>query len=153
MSSIREVKQSIQSVTATKKITSAMKMVAAAKLNQAQNKILSYRPYTEKIQQICTHIFQNEQINFLKKYTKKHKNNNTLLVLISSDRGLCGSFNANIYRKYQDYLSSSKENIHVLPIGKKIVDFLKKKNKLILGDYIDIIHQLEKKKIISFIHF
>ncbi len=156
MASIREVKQRIYAVEATRKMTNAMKMVAAAKFNQAQNKILHYRPYAKTIQKLCVRLLQNESPLFFSKYmnektslTKKY-----LFVLVASDRGLCGSFNTHIYKTYQHYINNNNNNtIEILPIGKKIAFLLKKQQQPVIESYVDMISTMEEKKVIAFTNF
>ena len=96
MPSIKEVKNRIGSVKSTQQLTKAMKMVAAAKLKKAQDKVLQLRPYSKKLNEILSNLSGSVNNNlFVEKDIK-----NVLVVIISSDKGLCGSFNSNLIKQF-----------------------------------------------------
>ena len=135
MASIKEVKNRIGSVTSTQQLTKAMKMVAAAKLKRAQDKVIQLRPFSNKLTVILSNLFSSggvEDKHFVKREIK-----NVLIVVIGSDRGLCGSFNSNLYKEFNAFISASYKNksITVLPIGKKTNDYFKKTNFSLIDDY------------------
>ena len=119
MASIKEVKNRIGSVTSTQQLTKAMKMVAAAKLKQAQDKVIQLRPFSNKLTVILSNLFSSGGVE--DKYFIRREIKNVLIVVIGSDRGLCGSFNSNLYKEFNAFISASYKNksITVLPIGKK----------------------------------
>ena len=92
MPSIKEVKNRIGSVKSTQQLTKAMKMVAAAKLKKAQDKVLQLRPYSKKLNEILSNL--SDSIN--NELFKERKINKVLVVIVSSDKGLCGSFNSSL---------------------------------------------------------
>jgi len=134
MASLKEVRNRITSISSTQQITSAMKMVSAAKLRRAQDAITQMRPYAKKLREILENLSASLDSNdgtFSKERTVK----NVLLIVITSNRGLAGAFNANIIKKA---LALSKDeykdkNVTVLCIGKKGNDFFKKTDLKIIG--------------------
>ena len=122
MPSIKEVKNRIGSVKSTQQLTKAMKMVAAAKLKKAQDKVLQLRPYSKKLNEILSNLSSSINNDLF----KTRNINKALVVVISSDKGLCGSFNSSLFKEFNTFCSQNNfKNITVLPIGKKAYDFFK----------------------------
>lgn len=143
MPSLKEVRNRITSVGSTMQITSAMKMVSAAKLKRAQDAITQMRPYSNKMQEIIENVSGNldaSENKFNRPQTEKH----LLLIPVSSNRGLAGAFNANVIKKTWNILrSESAENkITVVPIGKKAQDAFRKTEYFITGS--DLPHHLNE---------
>ena len=139
MPSIKEVKNRIGSVKSTQQLTKAMKMVAAAKLKRAQDKVLQLRPYSNKLNDILFNLSNsvNNEL-FLERDVKK-----VLVVIIGSDKGLCGSFNSNVLKRFSSFNSDSGINsnaISVLPLGKKTYDFFKKNNFNLIDKYWNMLN-------------
>ena len=139
MPSIKEVKNRIVSVRSTQQLTKAMKMVAAAKLKRAQDKVLQLRPYSNKLNDILFNL-SNSVTNelFLERDVKK-----VLVVIIGSDKGLCGSFNSNVLKMFSSFNAGSGINsnaMSVLPIGKKTYDFFKKNNFNLIDKYWNMLN-------------
>tara|TARA_B100001063_G_scaffold61550_1_gene55761 strand:+ start:567 stop:1421 length:855 start_codon:yes stop_codon:yes gene_type:complete len=134
MANLKEIRIRIGSVSSTMQITSAMKMVSAAKLKKAQDAITAMRPYSNKLSELMNSFSGSSED---KSFSLKRKINKVLIVAISSNRGLCGAFNANIFKEVnnlkskQDYKNSE---IHFLTIGKKINDSLSKTEKIIKNE-------------------
>ena len=133
MANLKEIRIRIGSVSSTMQITSAMKMVSAAKLKKAQDAITAMRPYSTKLSELMK-SFSGASGSTSKSYTESRELRNVLVVAISSNRGLCGAFNANISKeiavfKTQQKFKSSK--IDFLTIGKKINDTLSKADTII----------------------
>lgn len=133
MANLKEIRIRIGSVSSTMQITSAMKMVSAAKLKKAQDAITAMRPYSTKLSELMK-SFSGASGSTSKSYTESRELRNVLVVAISSNRGLCGAFNANISKeiavfKTQQKFKSSK--IDFLTIGKKINDTLSKTDTII----------------------
>ena len=134
MASLKEIRTRISSVISTRQITSAMKMVSAAKLKKAQDTILMLRPYANKLQEILSTLSSNDNNNDDNPYAKERTVEKVLIVVITSNRGLCGAFNANVIKlalqlaneKYGRLLANG--NVVFMPIGKKAADFFIKKN-------------------------
>ena len=134
MANLKEVRNRITSVSSTQQITSAMKMVSAAKLRRAQDAIVQMRPYAGKLKEILENLSASLDTSD-GIYSKQRNVQNVLLVVITSNRGLCGGFNANVIkaanRLAKEQYSGSK--VSVLSIGKKATDFFKKTEYGIVG--------------------
>ena len=133
MANLKEIRIRIGSVSSTMQITSAMKMVSAAKLKKAQDAITAMRPYSTKLSELMK-SFSGTSGSTSKSYTESRELSNVLVVAISSNRGLCGAFNANISKeiavlKTQQKFKNSKFDF--LTIGKKINDTLSKIDTII----------------------
>ena len=129
MASLKEVKNRISSVKSTRQITSAMKMVASAKLHKAQGRITSMLPYQRKLNEILTNFLRTET-SFESAYTARREVARVAIVVCSSNSSLCGAYNSNVARLLEktlaDYSHLGKENILVYPVGKKIEEAVKK---------------------------
>jgi len=143
MASLKEVKSRILSVNSTQQITKAMKMVAAAKLRRAQDRVIQLRPYSDKLRTILNNLSSSSGSN--SKLLEERKINKVLLIVVGSDKGLCGSFNSSVI-KYTNQLIESDYKKHyenkkltILPIGKKMFDHYKKRNFLILDNFWSIL--------------
>ena len=146
MPSLKEVKNRIGSVVSTQQITKAMKMVAAAKLRRSQDRINQMRPFAKKLSTILQNLSSAQagegSDNW---YSKVREEKNVLIVAVSSDRGLCGSFNSNVFKgvirlineKYESQFN--KGNVTILPIGKKALEFFTKRKSGIVGDYSTVL--------------
>ncbi|NBA88657.1 ATP synthase F1 subunit gamma [Emticicia sp. CRIBPO] len=125
MPSLKEVRNRIGSVNSTMQITKAMKMVAAAKLRRAQDRILQMRPYANKLNDLISTVSANTEVGSQSPYTQVRELKNVLIVVVTSDRGLCGAFNANIVKattafineKYPSLVATG--NVEILALGKK----------------------------------
>ena len=142
MGSLKDLRDRISSVQSTKKITSAMKLVAGARLKKAQTEAESSRPYVNKMQTIIDNVTSNINMENAPEIIKGKENNKThLIVLMTSDRGLCGGFNSAITKlakkKIKNLLSSNK-TVKILCIGKKGLDHLKREFNELIIDSIPI---------------
>ena len=146
MPNIKEIVSRISSVNSTQQITKAMKMVAAAKLNKAQQRLMHIRPYAKKLSDILLQTLNSTETNLYEQYTNQRQVQKLLLIVISSDKGLCGSFNANIIKKTEGYLKqfldTSTSQIDLLIIGKKALTFFQKKNYNLITSYNDLATKL-----------
>ena len=124
MANLKEIRNRISSVSSTMQITSAMKMVSAAKLKKAQDAITAMRPYSDKLTQMLVNL--SSSIDFENVYLSSRKVKNKLVVCITSNRGLCGAFNSNVIKKCTEIANSSDESVSFLCIGKKGADILSK---------------------------
>lgn len=134
MANLKEIRIRIGSVSSTMQITSAMKMVSAAKLKKAQDAITAMRPYSNKLSELMSSFSGSSED---KSFSLKRKINKVLIVAISSNRGLCGAFNANIFKEVNNLKSKpdyKNSEIHFLTIGKKINDSLSKTEKIIKNE-------------------
>lgn len=124
MANLKEIRNRISSVSSTMQITSAMKMVSAAKLKKAQDAITAMRPYSDKLTQILVNL--SSSVDFENVYLSPRKVKNKLVVCVTSNRGLCGAFNSNVIKKCTEIANSSDESVSFLCIGKKGADILSK---------------------------
>src|SRR5690554_2372404 len=99
MANLKEIRNRISSVSSTMQITSAMKMVSAAKLKKAQDAITAMRPYAEKLTQLLQDLSASLEGDVAGKYSEDRAVNNVLIVAITSNRGLCGAFNSNVLKE------------------------------------------------------
>lgn len=144
MANLKEIKNRIYSIDAIMQITNAMEMVAAAKLKKVKDSILYLREYhdiSKQLFHIISSIINNQ-------YNIYNNNNNILLILISSNKGLCGSFNNLIFKKFTTTINESFGNkqIFILTIGKLAKEFFHKKKYNIYADYSSIIDHIYNKK-------
>lgn len=141
---LKEVRNRIKSVQSTQQITKAMKMVSAAKLRRAQDAITQMRPYAQKLQEMLSNIISNIEGGMNLKLAEERPVENVLLIVITSDRGLCGGYNANIVKlakntlaeKYRDQLKKGK--VAIWNIGKKGWESLTKSGYHTDATYKDI---------------
>jgi F-type H+-transporting ATPase subunit gamma len=119
MPSLRDIRRRIKSVSGTQQITKAMEMVAAAKLGKAQSRVESSRPYASKMQSMLENLTKAAS-SFVHPLFEKREIKKVALVIISSDRGLCGSYNSNIFRAADEFLKRyEREKVVLATIGKK----------------------------------
>ncbi len=141
MASLKEVKNRISSVKSTRQITSAMKMVASAKLHKAQGRIENMLPYQRKLNEILTN-FLSTDVSFESPYTAVRSVTKVAIVVFSSNTSLCGAFNSNVVkmleRTLEEYKSLGKENILVYPVGRKVEEAVKKQELIPQGSYQDM---------------
>jgi F-type H+-transporting ATPase subunit gamma len=121
MGGLKEVRERITSVSSTRQITSAMKMVSAAKLRRAQDAVTRMRPYASKLKEILENLSATIEASEGGAYSVEREVKTVLMVVISSNRGLCGGFNANISKAVLKAIASDFEGkeIKVIAIGKK----------------------------------
>jgi len=141
LATLKELKIRISGVKNTQKITRAMKMVASAKLRRAQDKIISARPYAKKINELLSDLVSAAEEG-IDELLDAREIKTRLLVVVSSDRGLAGSFNTNILRTSNNYLGTIDSNTKVVIVGKKANDSLKKKNINLLKSYTGLFGDL-----------
>ena len=138
MATLREVKKRIRSVISTRQITKAMEMVAAAKLRKAQMRIMQVRPYSEKLSTILSHLSEAASGELVHPFFEKREVKKSTLVLVTSDRGFCGSFNSNLIRRANKWLADkNKEDVELVLVGKKGLDFYKRRQWNIVESFID----------------
>jgi len=125
MPDIRTIRRRIRSVENTAKITAAMEMIAASKMRRAQQRVLSGRPYSKKMQQVLANLAgQSEEIESLHPLLEKRDVANVLLLLVTPDRGLTGGLNANLTRRAARFVLEEKVPTRAITIGKKGGDFM-----------------------------
>lgn len=137
MATLKELKIRIGGIKGTQKITKAMKMVSSAKFRRAQEKIIQLRPYAFKVNELLYELIEvagDEADKLIVQREVKTK----LVVIVSSDRGLAGSFNTNIIRFASNYINTLDDNTKIITIGRKATDFFKKKNVNLVKSYVNI---------------
>lgn len=151
MANLKEVKQRITSVVSTQQITKAMKMVSAAKLRRAQDKITMMRPFSQKLTTILNNVSAASDGDLDLIYAEKREIKRVLLVPITSDKGLCGAFNSNVIKATVAAIANQFEGseIVVMPIGKKSFEFFKKSKHSLIDDYQGLFQDLSTEKIFS----
>jgi len=144
MPNLKEIRNRIGSVSSTMQITSAMKMVSAAKLKKAQDSIIAMRPYSTKLTELIQSLTASNSLESENVLSLKRDIRNILIVVITSNRGLCGAFNSNIIKKVESLINVKlKENkVNLITIGKKGTDFYSKKN-LIFSSHDEIYDDLK----------
>ena len=126
MANLKEIRNRIASVSSTMQITSAMKMVSAAKLKKAQDAITAMRPYADKLTELLQNLSATLDADSGSKFSEQRDVKNVLIVAITSNRGLCGAFNSNIIKQANVVAERYDANVSVLAIGKKANDALSK---------------------------
>ena len=144
MPSLKDIKTQINSVGSTKKITSAMKMVAASKLRRSQEKAEAARPYSSRLEEMLSSLASSAASGegIIKLLTGTGNDQNYIVVPVSADRGLCGGFNSSINRetfKLVKSLESNGKKIQLMPVGKKSRDFFNRVMKdQIIESFVDL---------------
>lgn len=142
MASLKEVKGRISSVKSTRKITSAMKMVASAKLHRAQAAIENMLPYQKKMNRILTSFLSSMDVSLDSPFTAEREVKRVGIIVYSSNSSLCGAFNANVIKRLIEvagrYNSLKKEDIMVYPVGRKVEEAARKLGFNTQGSYQDM---------------
>ncbi|CAN5521254.1 ATP synthase F1 subunit gamma [soil metagenome] len=152
MASLKEVKTRISSVMSTQQITKAMKMVAAAKLRRSQDRIIQMRPFAQKMTAILQNLSSGSNDGDTW-YSDVRPEEKILIVVVSSDRGLAGSFNSNVFKGVNNLIrekysaQQAKGNVTILPLGKKGLDYYSKRKFPVIGDYVSVFQGLSFEKI------
>jgi len=153
MPNLKEVRIRIASVKSTQQITSAMKMVAASKLRRAQNAILKMRPYAAKLKDILQNLSASLDSGDGNLYTQQRSPEKVLIVVLTSNRGLCGAFNTNILRTavqriQNEYASQMKSgNVSLLTIGRKGTEFFSKRDYKVLSTHDSVFDSLSYENV------
>jgi len=144
MPNLKEVRNRISSVQSTQQITKAMKMVAAAKLRKAQDRTIQMRPYAAKLSRLLANVMSATDGNASSEFAEVRPVENVLIVVVTSDRGLCGGFNANIAKatvalieeKYAQ--QHQKGNVTLMCVGKKGYDFFRRRDYNVNDTYVEL---------------
>lgn len=150
---LKEVRNRIKSVQSTQQITKAMKMVSAAKLRRAQDAITQMRPYAQKLQEMLSNIVSSSDGNVSMDLATERPVEKVMIIVVTSDRGLCGGYNSNLIKlakqtireKYPN--QSAKGNVQILPIGKKGYEHFLKNGFKVVDAYWDIFTGLSFDKV------
>ena len=143
MPNLKELKNRISSVKSTRKITSAMKMVAASKLRRAQELAESSRVYADSLSFILSSLAGNTKnsSDLPEILTGRENSKISLLIINSSDRGLCGGFNSNLFRNAKNWISEQQEkgkSVKIITVGKKASSFYKKTDLDVIANFDDL---------------
>lgn len=143
MANLKEIRNRISSVSSTMQITSAMKMVSAAKLKRAQDAVTRLRPYASKLRYILENVSGSLDISE-NKYAENRGSEKVLIVAISSNRGLCGGFNSNVIKKVNFLIQNdfNQSKVSVLCLGKKIKDVIKKTDVYFVNDTLSTLEDI-----------
>jgi len=153
MANLKEVRSRISSTISTQQITKAMKLVSATKLRKAQSAIFQMRPYADKLNSILQNLADSVDDEKLAKFFKAPKIEKVLLVVVTSDRGLCGGFNANVIKRAKllietDYAELAKKNkVEFLFVGKKGFESLRKYNLPVNTTYMQTFANLNAENV------
>lgn len=141
MSSLIDIKRRIQSVKSTQKITRAMKMVAAAKLRRAQEAIEQARPYALQMRSMVNNLASRAELNAHALLNPGKRENRVGLIVITSDRGLCGAFNGNIVNATMEYVRTefAGKEVELTVVGKKGVDLLRRRYDRICDTHTNVL--------------
>ena len=145
MPSLKEVKSRIGSVISTQQITKAMKMVAAAKLRKSQERITQMRPFAQKLSGMLQNLSSAQEAGSDNWYAKPREARKILIVAVSSDRGLCGSFNSTVFKGVNKLINDTydqqfrKGDVTILPLGRKAFDFFAKRKVSVVDNYVSTI--------------
>ena len=152
MPNIKEIANRISSVTSTQQLTQAMNMVAAAKLSKVQQQVLHMRLYTDRLITILNHVTAGSHKPITQNYLDQRSIENLLIVVVTSDRGLCGAFNTNVLKKALNFVHKSARTavpaqITIVPIGRHALTFFQRKTYTIIPDYVALSHHLNFENI------
>lgn len=141
---LKEVRNRIKSVTSTQQITKAMKMVSAAKLRRAQDAITQMAPYSRKLQDMLSNIVSSASSEMELPLAAERSAEKVLLIPITSDRGLCGAYNANVIKLTRNTIAEkyATSDVTLLPLGKKGYDFFVKNNYKVIDDFWTVFQDL-----------
>ena len=139
MASLLDMRRRIKSVKNTQQITKAMKMVAAAKLKRAQDRVTSARPFASKMSEVLGSLSAEVSDDFSHPLLDARGDEKYLVVLVTADKGLCGGFNTNIMKAAQLFLKdNSDKTLEMLPVGRKGRDFFKRRNIQFVEEYVGL---------------
>jgi len=148
MAGLKEVRTRIASVISTQQITSAMKMVAASKLRKAQNNIVALRPYATKLKGIIQNLSSNGSMSD-SIYTKVQDPDKVLLVVITSNRGMCGAFNSSVNKATLEQINTvyndqnKRGNLNLVTIGRKGTEFFTRRNYKVIANFNSVFDNLD----------
>ena len=138
MANLLDIRRRIKSVKNTQQITKAMKMVSAAKLKRAQDRVVSARPFATKMSEVLTELARQTSEDFHHPLLDQRGDQRYLVVLVTADKGLCGAFNTNLLKAAQAFVKQNPDkSIEWLTVGRKGRDFFRRRGQL-AGEYIGL---------------
>src|SRR5688572_3251041 len=138
MASLLDMRRRIKSVKNTQQITKAMKMVAAAKLKRAQDRVTAARPFARKMSEVLGGLSAKVADEFSHPLLDQRGDEKYLVVLVSADKGLAGAFNANVIKAAQAFLRENGKAAEMIPVGRKGRDFFKRRQIVFRDEYIGL---------------
>lgn len=153
MPSLKEVRSRITSVTSTRQITSAMKLVSAAKLRRAQDAITKMKPYALKLKEILENVSQSVDAGD-NVYAQQREEKVVTLIVVTSNRGLCGAFNASVIKQTMVLINTVYKtqaeagNLQIITIGKKATSYFARRSYPVIGSFDDLYNQLSFENVI-----
>ena len=138
MANLLDIRRRIKSVKNTQQITKAMKMVSAAKLKRAQNRVINARPFANKMSEVLSELAAQTTEEFHHPLLDARGDERYLVVLVTADKGLCGAFNANLLKATQAFLKEhADKKIELVTIGRKGRDFYRRRREIV-GEYVGL---------------
>jgi F-type H+-transporting ATPase subunit gamma len=139
MPNLLDIRRRLKSVKNTQQITKAMKMVSAAKLKRAQDRVVTARPFANKMMEVMSGVADRIDEDFHHPLLDARGDERYLLVLITADKGLCGAFNTNLIKAGQAFINENPgKQIEILAVGRKGRDFFRRRNATLAGEYIGL---------------
>src|SRR3989441_1134808 len=139
MPNLLDIRRRIKSVKNTQQITKAMKMVSAAKLKRAQDRVVTARPFANKMMEVLSGLANRIDEDFHHPLLDVRGDGRYLLVLVTADKGLCGAFNTNLIKAAQAFIAAnSNKQIELLAVGRKGRDFFRRRSAMLAGEYIGL---------------
>src|SRR5687768_10912835 len=139
MPNLLDIRRRIKSVKNTQQITKAMKMVSAAKLKRAQDRVVTARPFANKMTEVLGELAKRTDENFHHPLLDIRGDERYLLVLITADKGLCGAFNTNLTKAAQAFIKEHPDKkVELLPIGRKGRDFFRNRQATLVGEFLGL---------------
>jgi F-type H+-transporting ATPase subunit gamma len=139
MPNLLDIRRRIKSVKNTQQITKAMKMVSAAKLKRAQDRVVTARPFANKMAEVLGELAKRTDENFHHPLLDIRGDERYLLVLITADKGLCGAFNTNLTKAAQAFIKDNPDKkVELLPIGRKGRDFFRNRHATLVGEFLGL---------------
>ncbi|HKO99077.1 MAG TPA: ATP synthase F1 subunit gamma [Pyrinomonadaceae bacterium] len=139
MPNLLDIRRRIKSVKNTQQITKAMKMVSAAKLKRAQDRVVTARPFANKMIEVLGGLAERTDEDFHHPLLDARGDERYLLVLITADKGLCGAFNTNLIKAAQSFIKAHPgKQIEIMPVGRKGRDFYRRRGATLAGEYIGL---------------
>ena len=130
MANLKEIRGRITSISSTMQITSAMKMVSAAKLKKATDAIVMLRPYSEKLQEIIENVSSTVDLEGVSTYTEEREVKKVLYIVVTSNKGLAGAFNSSVIKELNNSIADTQHEIEILTVGKKVYDAVRRNKKV-----------------------
>src|SRR5207249_2573709 len=139
MANLLDIRRRIKSVKNTQQITKAMKMVSAAKLKRAQDRVVTARPFAIKMMEVLSELAGRTEEGFHHPLLDARGDERYLVVLITADKGLCGAFNTNLIKAAQSFIRENPDKqFEILAVGRKGRDFFRRRGSMLVGEYVGL---------------